>query len=99
MVSSPSSSQLAAALAADAAGLADQSRDHFETALSEARELPRRLVQPTVLYWYGRALSAAPDASDRSRGRAMVETALTDFRALEMILHANLAEQFLRDGR
>ena len=28
----------------------------------------------------------------------MVEAALTDFRALEMVLHANLAEQFLRDG-
>ena len=98
IVSGPSTPQLAAALAADAAGLTDQSRDHFETALRQAREAPMRLLQPTVLYWYGRALSAAPDASDRSRGRAMVETALTDFRALEMILHANLAEQFLRDG-
>jgi hypothetical protein len=29
----------------------------------------------------------------------MVETALTDFRALEMVLHANLAEQFLRNDR
>jgi hypothetical protein len=29
----------------------------------------------------------------------MVEAALTDFRALEMVLHANLAERFLRDGR
>jgi hypothetical protein len=95
----PSTPQLAAALAADAAGLVDRSRDHFETALRQAREVPMRLVQPTVSYWYGRALSAAPDASDRSRGRAMVEAALTDFRALEMILHANLAEQFLRDGR
>jgi hypothetical protein len=76
-----------------------RSRDHFETALREAREVPMRLLQPTVLYWYGRALSAAPDASDRSRGRAMVETALTDLRALEMVLHANLAEQFLRNGR
>jgi hypothetical protein len=29
-----------------------------------------RLVQPTVLSWYGRALSAEADANDRSRGRA-----------------------------
>lgn len=28
----------------------------------------------------------------------MVEAAFTDLRALEMVLHANLAEQFLRDG-
>ena len=60
--------------------------------------MPIRILQPTVLYWYGRSLSAAADAADRARGRAMVEAALTDFRALEMVLHANLAEQFLREG-
>jgi hypothetical protein len=51
-----------------------------------------------VLYWYGRFLFAAPDAAERARGRAMVEAALTDFRGLEMVLHANLAEQFLNGG-
>ena len=44
-----------------------------------------------------RALSAAPDAADRARGRAMVEASAIDFRALDMIVHANLAEQFLRE--
>jgi tetratricopeptide (TPR) repeat protein/predicted Ser/Thr protein kinase len=95
----PGNPQLAAALAADAAGLNDQAREHFETALRQAREVPVRILQPTVLYWYGRFLFAAPDAAERARGRAMVEAALTDFRALEMVLHANLAEQFLREGR
>jgi hypothetical protein len=28
----------------------------------------------------------------------MLEAALADFRTLEMVLHANLAEQFLRDS-
>ena len=91
--------QLAAALAADAAGLIDQSREHFEIALRQAHEVPVRILQPTVLYWYGRSLSAGADTADRARGRAMVEAALTDFRALEMVLHANLAERFLREGR
>lgn len=91
-------SQLAAALAADAAGLVDQSREHFETALRQAREVPVRILQPTVLYWYGRALSTAAETADRWRGRAMVAAALADFRSLEMVLHAQLAEQFLRDG-
>jgi hypothetical protein len=93
----PGSPQLAAALAADAAGLTDRARDHFETAMRQARELPVRILQPVLLYWYGRFLSA--DAADRARGRAMVEAALTDFHALEMVLHAGLAERFLRDGR
>jgi tetratricopeptide (TPR) repeat protein/predicted Ser/Thr protein kinase len=91
----PGTPQLAAALAADAAGLVDQSREHFETALRQAREVPIRILQPTVLYWYGRSLSTASDGADRLRGRAMVEAALTDFRVLEMVLHANLAEQLL----
>jgi hypothetical protein len=53
-------------------------------------------LQPTVLYWYGRALARKPDEADRARGRATVQSALEDFRSLEMVLHAQLAEQFLR---
>ena len=54
--------------------------------LGQAREIPMRLVEPAVLYWYGRALSAAPDAADRAHGRAMVEASAVDFRALEMVV-------------
>jgi hypothetical protein len=86
-------------LTADAAGLVDQARGHFETALGQARYVPVRILQPTGLYWYGRALSMTADAADHARGRTMVEVALTDFRALEMVLHATLAEEFLRGGR
>lgn len=92
----PGSPQLAAAIAADAAGHADKAREHFEIALRQARELPYRLLQPTVLYWYGRTLTETSNVADQARGRGMVEAALTDFRALEMVTHANLAEQFLR---
>ena len=92
----PTTPQLVAAMAADAAGHADRARDHFETALRQARELPHRILQPTVLYLYGRDLVDTSEAADQARGRAMVEAALTDFRALEMVTHANLAEQFLR---
>ena len=45
-----------------------------------------------------RAFSRAADAANRARGRAMIEAALSDFRALEMVLHTKLAEQFLVDG-
>ena len=41
----------------------------------------------------------ADDAADRVRGRAMIEAALTDFRALKMVPHATLAEPFLRDSQ
>jgi serine/threonine protein kinase len=71
-------------------------RDHFETALRQSREVPVRILEPTVLYWYGKALAAATDAAERPRGRAMLEAAFTGFRSLEMVLHAKLAEEFLR---
>ena len=45
----PTTPQLVAAMAANAAGHADRARDHFETALRQARELPHRILQPTVL--------------------------------------------------
>jgi tetratricopeptide (TPR) repeat protein/predicted Ser/Thr protein kinase len=98
LVAGPSSPQLAAALAANAAGLVDQSREHFEIALRQARDTPMRILQPTVLYWYGRTLFSPADSADHARGRAMIEAALADFRTLGMALHANLAEKVLREG-
>jgi hypothetical protein len=61
-----------------------------------SRELPIRNLEPTVEYWYGRTLRAAPDTVDQARGRAMVEAALEKFQRYEMALHAGLAERFLR---
>ena len=61
--------------------------------------MPIRILQRTVLYWYGRSVSIAADTADRARGRAMVEAVLVDFRSLETVLHANLAVQFLREVR
>jgi tetratricopeptide (TPR) repeat protein len=90
--------QLGAALAADAAGLPDRAREHFEIAATQARDIPIRLLQPTVLYWHGRFLAAQREVAEPSRGRAMVQAALEDFRSLEMVLHADLAERFLREG-
>ena len=65
-------------------------------ALRQARDVPIRFLQPIILDWYGRVLSTAGAVADRSRGRAMVEASLADFRTLGMVLHADLAEQFLR---
>ena len=99
LVIGPSNPQLAAALAADALGLTERSREHFETALRQSREVPMRILEPTVLYWYGRSSAASGDTSERASGRAMVEAALTGFRHYQMALHAKLAEEFLRDFR
>jgi len=94
----PINPQLGAALTADAAGLPDRAREHFEIAMTQARDIPIRLLQPTVLYWYGRFITSQPARDYQLRGQGMVQAALEDFRALEMVLHANLAERFLREG-
>ena len=39
------------------------------------------------------------DAAERSRGLAMIEGALADFRSLGMVLHAQLAKRFLNETR
>ena len=92
----PGNPQTVAGIAAHAAGLRDRARDHFETAIRQADELPHRLLQPTARYWYGRLLVDDPHPAEQARGRAMIEAAATDFRSLEMVTYANLAEQFLR---
>jgi hypothetical protein len=92
----PGNPETVAGIAAQAAGLRDRARDHFEAAIRQADTLPLRLLQPTARYWYGRLLVDDPHPAEQARGRAMVEAAATNFRSLEMVTYANLAEQFLR---
>jgi MalT-like TPR region len=92
----PGNPQTVAGIAAHAAGLNGRARDHFETAIRQADTLPHRLLQPTARYWYGRLLVDDPHSAEQARGRALIEAAVTDFRSLEMVTYANLAEQFLR---
>ncbi len=95
----PTNAHLAAALAADAGGLIAKADEHFAAAAADAREIPIRILQPTVLAWHGRSIAGRPGTGERERGRAMVAAALEDFRALRMVPHARLAERFLREGR
>ena len=92
----PGNPQTIAGIAAHAAGLRDRAREHFETAIRQADALPHRLLQPTARYWYGRLLVEDPHPAEQARGRAMIEAAATDFRSLEMVTYASVAEQFLR---
>jgi tetratricopeptide (TPR) repeat protein len=87
--------QLGAAIAADAAGLDDKAREHFDAALDAAERGPIRLLRPVTLFWRGRSLVEKPEPADRERGRALLVTALDDLRALGMVPYARLAEAAL----
>jgi hypothetical protein len=95
----PVNPQLVAAVTARAAGLRDKAREHSEIARREAQEIPYRILQPAVDYWQGRMLAEDIAGPERSAGLAMVQAALKDFRALGMVLHANIAEQFLQSAQ
>jgi len=89
------SPQLLAGVSAAAAGLPDRAREHFETAIRQADELPWRLMQPTARFWYGCMLVGNSNPAEKTKGRVMVEQALSDFRSLDMVAYADVAEQFL----
>ena len=91
----PNTPRLSAALAAEAGGLIDEAKGHFEIALTAAERLSHRLLLPTVKYWYGRMLAGTNEADDRARGRALLEQAAREFRDLKMPIHTGLAERAL----
>jgi tRNA A-37 threonylcarbamoyl transferase component Bud32/tetratricopeptide (TPR) repeat protein len=90
--------RLVAGIAAHAAGLRHEARDHFETAIRQARDLPYRTLQVIAPLWYGRMLLDEADPVERARGRAMIEAAVADFRTLGMVTYGTLAETVLRSS-
>ena len=91
----PNTPRLSAALAAQAGGLIEEARGHFEVALQTAERLSHRLLLPAVKYWYGRMLAGADGADDRARGYALLDLAAKEFRDLKMPIHTALAERAL----
>lgn len=92
----PNTPRLSAALAAEAAGLIEEARGHFEAALRAAGRLPHRLLQPTVKYWYGRMLAGTDGVDGRARARDLLEQAAREFRELKMPIHTGLAERAVK---
>jgi len=90
----PNSSELCAGLTANAAGDFERAQRHYETALQLARDIPHRLLEPTVQYWYGRLdLEQRRNASARAR----LEASIAAFTALKMPLHLERATRALRE--
>jgi hypothetical protein len=55
-----------------------------------------RWLQPTARYRYGGLLVDEAHPAKQAPGGALIAAAATDIRSLEMVTHANLAEQLLR---
>jgi hypothetical protein len=62
----------------------------------QARDIPHRLLEPTVQYWYGRMdLEQGRDASARAR----LEASIAAFTALKMPLHLERATRALAEAQ
>lgn len=78
-------------------GRRDEAVNHFEEALRQARSLPNAVELPQVLRGYGTTLlQEGAGATDRRRGGALLQEALTGFRRLGVPGPAAAVEEILR---
>ena len=89
--------QMVAGIAAAAAGHVDAAREHFETALGQADELPHRVAQPEIRRWYAQAMLDAGAYSDRDKARALLGEALEQYQVLGMPRHVEITAAALHE--
>jgi class 3 adenylate cyclase/tetratricopeptide (TPR) repeat protein len=70
----------------------DEAEEHYGIAFRQVEEIPDRLDEPRLHFWYARMLADRGDA----RARAHFESALDGFRRLEMPLHVRWTEERIR---
>lgn len=85
-----------AGMAACAAGLIEESDQHFEKALVQADELPHRIEQPHVRHFFGHSLLKRDNGKAGSeRGRQLIIEAAKMYESIGMHRHAALASDVL----
>ena len=88
-----------AAMAAAAAGLDETARDHFETALRQAEELPHLMERPQVQHFYAHFLMERAGRDEAQRARGLLEEALAGYHSIGKPRHEAMArELFSRCG-
>ena len=84
-----------AAMAAEAAGLAGESEQHFEAALRLANELPHELERPHAKHFAARFLLRRGGTEDTARAGELLLEAIEDYDLIGMPRHAALARELL----
>jgi class 3 adenylate cyclase/tetratricopeptide (TPR) repeat protein len=74
----------------------DEAEEHFRTALRQVEEVPDRLDEPRVRYWYARMLVDRGEPGDADRARELYEQALEGYRRVGMPLHVGWTEERLK---
>ena len=68
-------------------------RSPFRTALRYAREIPHKLEEPQIRYWYAKMLIERSASGDREKARKFLRDAIGGFSSIGMPLHLEMAKE------
>ncbi len=87
--------QLAAGIAAACARDWAAAEEHYQTALSQAHEMPHRIAQADIRRWYAQMLLARSESGDAERAQKMLTEAAAQYRELGMPKHLSMTESLV----
>ena len=87
--------QMVAGIAASYGEHWDTAQEHFETALTQAHDLPHKIAQPETRRWYAQMLIDRNVAGDRDKARTLLGEAVEMYRTIGMPKHLEMAERML----
>ena len=85
--------ETAAGISAAAGREWDTAEAHFRTALRYAEEIPHKLEQPQVRYWYAKTLIDRGAAGDRDKARQLLDEAIGEYQTIGMPRHHEMARE------
>ena len=89
--------QMVAGIAASCGQHWDAAQEHFETALTQAHDLPHKIAQPEVRRWYAQMLLDRDAPGDRDKARTLLGEAIGQYRTIGMPKHLAMAEGMLKE--
>ena len=88
--------QTVAGIAAAAGMHWEQAETHYQTALSQAHEIPFRSEQPEVRRWYAQMLLDRNASGDRDTARKLLGEAVDMYQQIGMPRHIEMAKEMLQ---
>ena len=74
----------------------DAAQEHYETALTQAHDLPHKIARPEVRRWYAQMLLDRNAAGDRDNARTLLGEAIAQYRTIGMAKHLAMADRMLK---
>ncbi len=87
--------QTYAGIAAAAGERWDEAERHFETALTQAHDMPFVLAQPETRRWYAWMLIDRNEPGDRDKAAGLLKEAIKMYGEIGMPAHIELAEELM----